>query len=80
MRGRVISYYAMAFFWHAGRSAGLAVGAIAHTMGAPFTILCQGIATLLIASYFLSIPQERYSVKETENETAQVEETIVEST
>lgn len=52
MRGRVISYYAMAFFGMQPIG-GLLVGAIAYYIGAPLTILIEGIITLLIAFIFL---------------------------
>src|SRR5690606_19215632 len=51
MRGRVISYYAMAFFGMQPVG-GLIVGIIAQAAGAPLTILLQGIATLVIAFLF----------------------------
>ena len=51
MRGRVISYYAMAFFGMQPIG-GLLVGTAADIFGAPPTVLFQGIATLIIAVIF----------------------------
>ena len=52
MRGRVISYYAMAFFGMQpiGR---LLIGTVSHYAGAPYTILAEGIAAICIAFIFL---------------------------
>jgi len=47
MRGRVISFYAMAFFG-LQPIGGLLVGSVSKWIGAPDTILAQGIAALLI--------------------------------
>ncbi|MFD0766455.1 MFS transporter [Mucilaginibacter lutimaris] len=47
MRGRVISFYAMAFFG-LQPIGGLLVGAVSRWIGAPNTILLEGIAALLI--------------------------------
>jgi len=47
MRGRVISFYAMAFFGLQPLG-GLLVGLVSKWIGAPNTILCEGIAALLI--------------------------------
>ena len=53
MRGRVISYYAMAFFGMQPVG-GLLVGFVAEGIGAPLTLLAQGMATLAIALVFFS--------------------------
>ncbi|MEI9917674.1 MAG: MFS transporter [Bacteroidota bacterium] len=79
MRGRVISYYAMAFFGMQPIG-GLVVGAIAHAFGAPVTILCQGIATLLIAIVFFPFLRRDILLRKQRMKMQQVEETIVEST
>lgn len=47
MRGRVISFYAMAFFGMQPLG-GLLVGAVSQWVGTPDTVLAQGIITLLI--------------------------------
>lgn len=52
MRGRVISFYAMAFFGMQPIG-GLIIGSVSHAIGAPLTIMLQGIATLIIALAFL---------------------------
>jgi MFS family permease len=52
MRGRVISYFAMAFFGMQPLGS-LMIGAISNRIGAPDTILAEGIAALLILSSFL---------------------------
>ena len=52
MRGRVISYFAMAFFGMQPLG-GLLIGTISHYMGAPNTILSEGIAAIIIAFVFL---------------------------
>jgi MFS family permease len=52
MRGRVISYFAMAFFGMQPLGS-LMIGAISTRIGAPDTILAEGIAALLILSSFL---------------------------
>ncbi len=52
MRGRVISYYAMAFFGMQPIG-GLLIGTVSHYAGAPYTILAEGIAAICIAFIFL---------------------------
>ncbi len=52
MRGRVISYYAMAFFGMQPLGS-LLIGTLAHYMGAPITIFVQGILTIIIALVFI---------------------------
>ncbi len=51
MRGRVISYYAMAFMGMMPIG-GLLVGAVSQYVGAPDTILVEGILALIIAMVF----------------------------
>lgn len=51
MRGRVISYFAMAFFGMQPLG-GLLVGSVSHYIGTPNTILAEGVAALLIALLF----------------------------
>lgn len=79
MRGRVISYYAMAFFGMQPIG-GLLVGSVAHAMGAPFTMLCQGIATLLIAIVFFPFLRRDILLRKQRMKLKQVEEQVVEST
>ena len=52
MRGRVISYFAMAFFGMQPIG-GLLIGTVSQYIGAPDTILAEGIAAVLIAIVFL---------------------------
>ena len=52
MRGRVISYFAMAFFGMQPIG-GLLIGTISEYIGAPDTLLAEGIAALVIAVCFL---------------------------
>jgi MFS family permease len=52
MRGRVISYFAMAFFGMQPMG-GLLIGTVSLYIGAPDTILSEGIAAILIAIIFL---------------------------
>lgn len=51
MRGRVMSYTAMALFGLLPVGS-LLIGNISEKIGAPLTMLCQGIAALLIAAIF----------------------------
>ncbi len=53
MRGRVISYFAMAFFGMMPLGA-LLIGAVSHLIGTPDTILAEGISALLITFTFYS--------------------------
>ncbi len=50
-RGRVMSFYSMAFMGMAPFG-GLLAGALAHRIGAPRTILVSGIACMLAAAWF----------------------------
>jgi MFS family permease len=79
MRGRVISFYAMAFFGMQPIG-GLLVGAVAYTMGVQFTVLCQGIATLLIAILFFPFLRRDILLRKQRMKLQQVEEQVVEST
>ncbi|HEY0651860.1 MAG TPA: MFS transporter [Chryseosolibacter sp.] len=58
MRGRVISYYAMAFFGMQPIG-GLLVGSISTLIGVPNTILLQGVFTILIAVAFMPFLRRR---------------------
>jgi MFS family permease len=59
MRGRVISYFAMAFFGMQPIG-GLLTGAVSSWIGAPNTILAQGVAALLIAAVFFPFLRSDY--------------------
>ena len=52
MRGRVISYYVMAFGGMLPLGS-LAVGLLAHVTSAPFTVLVEGIAGIITLSSFI---------------------------
>jgi MFS family permease len=52
MRGRVISYFAMAYFGMLPLG-GLLIGTASHYLGAPNTILAEGIVAVVIAFVFL---------------------------
>jgi MFS family permease len=79
MRGRVISYYAMAFFGMQPIG-GLLVGSIAHNIGAPLTILFQGILTWIIAFIFFPFLRKDILLRKQRMKLKQMEEQIVEST
>jgi MFS family permease len=79
MRGRVISYYAMAFFGMQPIGA-LLVGSAAHAIGAPLTILLQGIATLIIGIAFFPFLREDILLKKQRMKLNQVEQQVIENT
>lgn len=54
MRGRVMSYVAMAYFGMLPLGS-LLIGAVSQKIGAPLTMLCQGIIALLIAALFYKL-------------------------
>jgi len=58
MRGRVISYFAMAYFGMQPLGS-LLVGAVSQHIGAPDTMLIEGIAALLIVALFWSFLSKR---------------------
>jgi MFS family permease len=57
MRGRVLSFFAMAFFGMQPLG-GLLIGSISQYIGAPNTILAEGIAAILIALLFMPFLRE----------------------
>lgn len=75
MRGRVISYFAMSFFGMQPLGA-LVVGALAKKIGAPDTILIQGIAALIIFGVFLYVM--RKDVWRKKSGESAIEELVVE--
>jgi MFS family permease len=79
MRGRVISYYAMAFFGMQPIG-GLMVGALSHYISAPNTILLQGIATLIIALVFFPFLRKRELNPKHKMKMEQLEERSIETT
>jgi len=54
MRGRVISYFAMAFFGMQPLGS-LLIGAVSHYIGTPNTILAEGVAAILITFLFFHL-------------------------
>ncbi|HEY9004585.1 MAG TPA: MFS transporter [Ohtaekwangia sp.] len=78
MRGRVISYYAMAFFGMQPIGA-LLIGALSSHIGAPKTFLIQGIITCMIALLFGPYLRQR-ALKQTDKmKIGQLEERTVET-
>ena len=64
MRGRVMSYVALAYFGMMPLGS-LLVGAVSQQMGAPDTLLCQGVVALLIAAVFSNfVKKELFEKKE----------------
>lgn len=62
-RGRVMSFYSMAFMGMAPFG-GLLAGTVAHRIGAPHTILVSGIACMLAAAWFATrLPVLRHLVR-----------------
>lgn len=63
MRGRVMSYVAMAYFGMLPLGS-LLIGMVSQKVGAPLTMLCQGIIALLIAALFYKlIPQHQDKIQ-----------------
>jgi MFS family permease len=79
MRGRVISYYAMVFFGMQPIGA-LVVGSAAEAIGAPLTILLQGLATLLIAAVFFPFLRKDRLWRRYRRKLTQLEERVIENT
>jgi MFS family permease len=79
MRGRVLSYYAMAFFGMQPIGA-LLIGVISEYLGAATTILFIGIATLLIALIFLPLLRKRELKPQQKMKIDQLEERSIETT
>jgi MFS family permease len=78
MRGRVISYYAMAFFGMQPLGS-LLIGALAHSIGAPLTIFLQGICTIVIALIFIRFLQPGLFKRKQKMKLNQLEEQTLES-
>jgi MFS family permease len=63
MRGRVMSYYTMAFVGMAPFGSLLA-GSLAHAFGAPWTVVANGSAVLLGAAWFCTqLPAVRREIR-----------------
>ena len=54
MRGRVVSYYVMAFQGMQPIGS-LMIGALAHVTSAPFTVLCEGVAGVIAVLLFIPV-------------------------
>jgi MFS family permease len=63
MRGRVISYFAMAFFGMMPLGS-LLIGIVSRYLGAPMTILSEGILALIIAFVFAPYIRKNYLEKQ----------------
>ena len=62
-RGRVMSYYTMAFVGMAPFGSLLA-GSLAHAIGAPWTVVINGVAVLLGAAWFtIQLPAVRRDIR-----------------
>lgn len=79
MRGRVISYYAMAFFGMQPLG-GLIVGSAADVIGAQLTVFLQGIATLLIGIVFFPFLRRDVLLRKQRMKMKQLEEQVIENT
>ena len=79
MRGRVLSYYAMAFFGMQPIGSVL-IGAVSHYVGAPNTLLLQGVATLLIAFIFFPFLRRDVLRRRHRMKMEQLEERSIETT
>jgi len=77
MRGRVISYFAMAFFGMQPLGA-LVVGALSKKIGAPDTVMLQGIAALIIFAVFLYVMRKEIFRKKQETMEPVAENVVVE--
>ncbi len=79
MRGRVISYYAMAFFGMQPIG-GLLIGTLSHHIGAANTIATEGIVTILIALIIGPLLHHREWRRNEKMKMDQLEERSVEAT
>ncbi len=77
MRGRVISYFAMAFFGMLPLGA-LVIGWLSNRIGAPNTILAEGIAAILIFSVFVLF-MRRNVLKKRDMQAMEIEERMAEA-
>jgi len=79
MRGRVLSYYAMAFFGMQPIG-GILIGLVADQIGAPQTLLIEGVATLFIALIFFPFLTKRELEEKQKMKIEQLEERSIEAT
>jgi len=78
MRGRAISYFAMAFFGMQPLG-GLLIGTVSQMIGAPNTILAEGLAGILIAVVFLPFLRKRMLNEKDKIELLEIENPTVNS-
>jgi len=79
MRGRVISYYAMAFFGMQPVG-GLLVGSAAYAIGAPLTMLIEGLATLIIGVVFFPFLRKDILFRRQRMKLKQMQQQVIENT
>lgn len=79
MRGRVISYYAMAFFGMQPIGA-LIVGSAAYAIGAPLTLFVEGIATLIIGLLFFPFLRKDILFRRQRMKIRQMQQQVIENT
>lgn len=79
MRGRVLSYYAMAFFGMQPIG-GILIGLVADQIGARQTLLIEGVATLFIAFIFFPFLTKRELEEKQKMKIEQLEERSIEAT
>ncbi|HLT81694.1 MAG TPA: MFS transporter [Cyclobacteriaceae bacterium] len=79
MRGRVLSYYTMVFFGMQPIG-GLLIGTLTQYLGAPRTVLIQGIITILIALLFAPLLRRRELKPKDRMKIEQLKERSVETT
>ena len=76
MRGRVLSFFAMAFFGLQPLG-GLLIGIVSQYIGTPNAILAQGIAAILIAVIFLPFLQKEMLKEKDKTTLVELEDTSV---
>jgi len=77
MRGRVMSYVAMAFFGMLPIGS-LLVGAVSQKIGAPDTMMCQGIIALIIVAIFSDFLRKEELNKKEESQLKEEESQVIE--
>jgi len=77
MRGRVMSYVALAYFGMLPLGS-LLVGSVSKFAGAPNTVLCEGIIALIIAAVFSGYLRKDKMAKKNEEQLEEDEELIME--
>jgi len=76
MRGRSLSFFAMAFFGLQPLG-GLLIGTVSQYIGTPNTILAQGIAAILIAVIFLPLLRKEMLKEKNKTTLVELEDTSV---